>query len=267
MELLGRIEEAAARAGGILLEYQRSGVSVDHKSGHELVTSADMASERFLRETLHLLLPGSSFIGEESWDGAIPGSPFWVVDPLDGTNNYASSYPVFSVSIALVEDDEVTLGCVYDPLRRESFTAARGKGTRLNGQPVSASAASSLGDVLLATGFPYGRTPGDPGADLDVLGHFLGYALGIRRGGSAALDLAYTACGRLGGFWEEHLNPWDMAAGVLLVREAGGMCSGYDLGEWSLLSEGVIAAGPGLFSEVSGAIGRHNRKRGAEAPL
>jgi myo-inositol-1(or 4)-monophosphatase len=226
-----------------------------------------MASERFLRETLHLLLPGSSFIGEESWDGTIPEPPFWVVDPLDGTNNYASSYPIFAVSIALVEDDEVSLGCVYDPVRRESFTAARGEGAKLNGQPVSASPAASLGDVLLATGFPYGRTPGDPGIDLGVLGHFLGYALGIRRGGSAALDLAYTACGRLGGFWEEHLNPWDMAAGVLLVREAGGRCAGYDLEPWSLLSGGVVAAGPALFDEVSGVIGRHQLKRGAEAPL
>jgi myo-inositol-1(or 4)-monophosphatase len=254
MELIDRIGEAAVRAGGILLEYQRSGVNVDRKNGHELVTSADLASERFLRETLHELLPDSSFIGEESWDGTIPHSPFWVVDPLDGTNNYASSYPVFSVSIALVTDDEISHGVVYDPVRSEIFTAVRGNGAFLNGHPVMASESDSLGDVLLATGFPYGRKPGELGMDLSVLGRFLGLALGIRRGGSAALDLAYTACGRIGGFWEEHLNPWDMAAGVLLVEEAGGRTSGYDGEPWSLLSEGVIASGPGLFDAVTGEI-------------
>ena len=254
MNLIERVEEAAGRAGGILMEYQRTGVSVDRKSGHELVTSADLASERFLREALHVLLPESSFIGEESWDGTIPECPFWVVDPLDGTNNYAFSYPVFSVSIALVEDDEISLGCVYDPTRRETFSAVRGEGALLNGQPIHPTDSTSIGDVLLATGFPYGREPDDLGMDLGVLRHFLGIALGIRRGGSAALDLAYTACGRIGGFWEEHLNPWDMAAGTLLVQEAGGVVSDYDGKPWSPLSEGVTAAGAGLFDALRKGI-------------
>ena len=254
MNLIDRVAEAAGRAGGILMEYRRTGISVDRKEGHELVTSADLASERFLRETLHLLLPDSSFIGEESWDGTIPESPFWVVDPLDGTNNYACSYPVFSVSIALVENDEISLGCVHDPVRRETFSAVRGEGAFLNDQPIHSTDSDSLGDVLLATGFPYSRKPGDLGMDLDVLRRFLCVALGIRRGGSAALDLAYTACGRIGGFWEEHLSPWDMAAGSLLVQEAGGMVSGYDGEPWSLLSEGVAAAGTGIFDALRAGI-------------
>jgi myo-inositol-1(or 4)-monophosphatase len=254
MNLIDRVAEAAGRAGGILMEYQRLGVSVDRKNGHELVSSADLASERFLRETLHILLPDSSFIGEESWDGTIPESPFWIVDPLDGTNNYICSYPVFSVSIALVEDDEISLGCIHDPLRRETFCAVRGEGALMNGQPIRSTCSTSLGDVLLATGFPYGRTPDELGMDLEVLRHFLGLALGIRRGGSAALDLAYTACGRIGGFWEEHLSPWDMAAGTLLVQEAGGKVSGYDGKPWSLLSEGVTAAGTGLFGALRAGI-------------
>jgi len=249
-----KLEKIAAEAGLILVDILHRGHDVEWKTGHELVTSADIASEEYLRSALSSLLPDASFVGEESWEGEMPSFPFWVVDPLDGTNNFARGFPFFSVSVALAEEEGISLACVHDPLRRETFSAETGQGATLNGRQIKTSNSVSLSEVLLATGFPYSRTPEDIGMDLGVLRYFLGQALGIRRGGSAALDLAYTSCGRLGGFWEEHLKPWDMAAGALLVEEAGGRISGYDGNAWSLYSEGISAAGAGLFEAIRAGI-------------
>ncbi len=238
--LLDGIAGAAAKAGAVLMEGLSSGVQVTAKDGLELLTAADLKSQDLLREELGRLIPEAGFAGEEG-ACALPAPPFWLVDPLDGTTNYAHGYPVFAVSIALVDDDGVSAGCVHDPSRGETFLACRGGGSTLNGCGVRTSSVSSLRDALLATGFPYTRTPDSLGFDIAPLMHFLGRARGIRRSGSAALDLSYVACGRLDGYWEQSLRPWDMAAGALLVREAGGVCLGWDLSEWTIRSTGAVA--------------------------
>jgi len=244
-----RVVESAQQAGSILLKYKEKGFSVASKDGMEFVTEADFKSEEFLEKTLTVLLPGSSFLGEESWRGNWPETPFWVVDPLDGTNNYAAGIPFFCVSIALVDEDGVSLGCVHDPVHSETFLAMRGGGAFLNGETIKISPACILRDAIFATGFPYSRTPENLNFDMDALTGMLGEARGIRRCGSAALDLAYTAAGRYGGFWEENLKPWDMAAGVLLVREAGGVVSGFREKHWTLKSAGVQCSAPGIWNQ------------------
>lgn len=246
---IDRVIDSARTAGSILLKYRESGFKVDSKEGMELVTEADIESEKYLEKTLTELLPGSSFLGEESWTGIFPKAPYWVVDPLDGTNNYAMGIPFFCISIALVDNDGVCLGCIHDPVHSETFMAMRGGGAFLNGSSIRVSSAEKLRDAVVATGFPYTRTPEDLTFDLDVLTQFLGQVRGIRRCGSAALDLAYTAAGRYGGFWEENLKPWDMAAGVLLVQEAGGKVSGFRKKSWNINSGGVQCSANGIWDQ------------------
>lgn len=243
MSRIGEIQRAAAEAGDILLSHASGDMGISRKSGHELVTTADLRSEEFLRERLREIEPDAGFLGEESSGGVLPKPPFWIVDPLDGTNNFAHGYPMFSVSIAYWDGDRVARGCVYDPVRKECFSAERGSGTFLNGTAVKCTEREDLSDCLVATGFPYHRREEDLGVDLSALEFFLGKVQGVRRGGSAALDLSYVACGRLDGFFEESLKPWDMAAGCLLVTEAGGSVSAYRGGEWSIFSQGVVASG------------------------
>lgn len=250
--MTGRIIEAAKAAGELLLQAAAAGVRISEKgSGHELVTSADLASQELIRKLLYNIMPDASFLGEEGWDGAIPDGPCWIVDPLDGTNNYAHGYPVWSVSVAFSPGDGViSEACVLDPTREEVFSAALGKGAFLNGTALRATDTGSLSSCLMATGFPYHRSLATAGADLSVLDHFLRRVQGIRRGGSAALDLAYVASGRLDGFWEEHLKPWDMAAGALLVTEAGGRVSDYHGDMWSPASQGIAASGSPIHGEL-----------------
>ncbi|MCK5786055.1 MAG: inositol monophosphatase [Candidatus Sabulitectum sp.] len=257
-----RVVTSAENAGKILMKYREEGFTVNSKEGMEFVTEADLKSEDFLRKVLTNLLPESSFLGEESWDGSFPDTPFWVVDPLDGTNNYAMGIPFFCISIALVDGEGVCLGCIHDPVHKETFTALRGGGAYLNGMPIRVSPAVQLRDAVVATGFPYTRTPEDLTFDVQVLSKFLGVVRGVRRCGSAALDLAYTAAGRYGGFWEENLKSWDMAAGVLLVREAGGKVSGFREKDWSLLSGGVQCSTPGIWNEFCSIIEKRPRLSG-----
>lgn len=254
-----KVIASAEEAGMILMKYREEGFTVNSKDGMEFVTEADLKSEEFLRRVLTALLPGSSFLGEESWDGSYPEPPFWVVDPLDGTNNFAMGIPFFCVSIALVDEEGVCLGCIHDPVHSETFLALRGSGAFLNGKPVKVSSATTLKDAVVATGFPYTRTPEDLSFDLDVLREFLGLVRGIRRCGSAALDLAYTAAGRYGGFWEENLKPWDMAAGALLVKEAGGIISGFREKDWNVKSAGIQCSTPAIWNQFRGIIERRPR--------
>lgn len=254
-----KVARAAFEAGGILTARAAGGFSVSSKEGMEFVTEADLESEAFLKRELTGLLRGSSFLGEEGWDGTVPDPPFWVVDPLDGTNNYACGIPFYCVSIALVDSSGPALGCIHDPLRLETFVALRGGGAFLNSRPIRVSGENELSRVILATGFPYSRTEKDLSFDIGVLERFLGRVRGLRRCGSAALDLAYTAAGRYGGFWEEKLNPWDMAAGVLLVREAGGVVTGFMEKEWSLFSRGVQCSAPGIWNEFVSVIEKRPR--------
>jgi len=230
------------------------------------VTVADTESENLLESMLHDLSPDVPFMGEEGYAGSLPPPPYWIADPLDGTNNYAFDYPFYCVSAAYVDSDGPAFCCTFDPARNESFTAEREKGAWLNGKPIRCSAALELSDALMATGFPYNRTPENINTDLEVLAHFLGVARGIRRSGSAALDLAYTACGRLGGFWEKSLRPWDMAAGALLVREAGGVVGAYEGGDWSMVSEGVCAGGKALWPLIRQGVDKARGAAGRGAP-
>lgn len=243
------VTDSITEAGQILLKYRKEGFTVGSKDGMEFVTEADVQSEEFLRKALTDLLPGSSFLGEESWDGSYPDAPCWIVDPLDGTNNFAMGIPFFCISVALMDTEGICLGCIHDPVHQETYTALRGCGAYMNGLPIKASEATSLRDCVVATGFPYSRTPEDLTFDIEVLTRFLGLVRGIRRCGSAALDLAFTASGRYGGYWEENLKPWDMAAGVLLVEEAGGRVSGFREKTWSIKSPGVQCSAPGVWKQ------------------
>ena len=248
------IERAAREAGAILLETDLAGVQVSLKENHELVTNADLASEVFLKTRLAEIEPSAGFLGEECWNGEYPAPPFWVVDPLDGTNNFAHGYPVFAVSIAFWNGSSIEAGCIYDPTRNEVFSAVSGKGAKLNGSEISATVTDSLGGCILATGFPYHRNPSCLGVNLEILKYFLGRVQGIRRSGSAALDLAYVAAGRLDGFWEEHLKPWDMAAGALIVSEAGGEISSFIGEEWDITSTGMVASGKSIYPQIQAGI-------------
>lgn len=216
------------------------------------VTEADLASERLLVERLRGVLPEAAVFAEEttreSTDGLV-----WYIDPLDGTVNFSQAHPFFSVSVALYDGPEPLLGVVHAPRLGETFAAARGHGTTLNGEVVRVSARERLIDSVLATGFGYRR---HELAD-DNIDHFARLVLqvrGLRRGGSAALDLAYTCCGRLDGFWEPHLNAFDLAAGALLVREAGGVVSDMTGGDDWLHGKHICAAGPALHGPLLAAL-------------
>jgi myo-inositol-1(or 4)-monophosphatase len=233
MALVG--EEAAREAGAFLMEHLHGGFSVARKGEIDLVTEIDLAAEKQILSRLTSAFPGHAVLAEEMHPKAARESVTWIVDPLDGTTNYAHGYPAFSVSIGLEIEGIVRWGIVYNPNLEEMFTARQGGGAFLNGAPIRVSETESLGASLLATGFPYDiRT-----SELNNLDYFHDFALraqGIRRAGSAALDLCYTAAGRFDGFWELKLNPWDCAAGYLMVREAGGKVTNWR-GEYGSIYE------------------------------
>jgi myo-inositol-1(or 4)-monophosphatase len=214
--------EIAHEAGQILMAHR--GAAFELKGEHDLVTAADHASERFVVDQLRERFPNHGIVAEEGGRAEMRSEFRWYVDPLDGTTNFAHGFPMWNVTLALARKEEVIAGVIYDPLNSELFTAERGAGARLNGAPIRVSKTRRLNDALLATGFPSRKR------HQNVNIHFYYQAAmithGVRRGGSAALDLAFTACGRLDGFWEFGLNPWDMAAGTLIVEEAGGRVSG-----------------------------------------
>lgn len=212
--------EIAREAGAMLAHYFERRVSFELKGEYDLVTEADRASEKLVVERLRTHFPSHGIVAEEGGGHKSSSEYCWYVDPLDGTTNFAHSFPVYSVTMALERAGELVAGCVFDPTRQEMFAAEAGAGAYLNNRRMRVSKASKVGESLVATGFPSRRR------HQDVNVHFF-YQLamathGVRRAGSAALDLAYVGCGRLDGFWEFGLNPWDMAAGILLVREAGG---------------------------------------------
>jgi myo-inositol-1(or 4)-monophosphatase len=264
MSIDREISRIARAAGGLVMSRLGDGSAVAAKGGMELLTRADLQSQEFIRGELGELLPGVAFVGEEG--GGVPVPPCWVVDPLDGTTNFAHGFPFFAVSIALADEDGIAAGCVHDPVRRETFTASRRAGAFLDGVRIATGTAACLHDALLATGFPYRRRPGCLGFDTAPLLYFLERARGIRRTGSAALDLCYTAAGRLDGFWEEHLRPWDMAAGSLIAAEAGALVLGWDLEPWTLASGGVVACAPTLAAEFLDGIGTREGGAGGAPP-
>ncbi|MFZ8845559.1 inositol monophosphatase family protein [Thermoflexus sp.] len=213
--------EAAVEAGRVLRWHFRRGLEIIYKGEIDLVTEADLAAERVLISRIREAFPDHHLLSEESGE-ILQDSPWlWVVDPLDGTTNFAHGFPVFSVSIALLHEGQRVLGVVYDVMRDELFAARRGEGAFLNGRPIRVSRTSRLEAALLVTGFPYDRqeSPFDNTQEFVAL---LKRCHGVLRVGSAALDLAAVAAGRLDGYWEFRLSPWDLAAGALLVEEAGG---------------------------------------------
>jgi myo-inositol-1(or 4)-monophosphatase len=252
--------EAARAAGAIQRERYRSAFRVRNKGAVDLVTEVDLACEEAIRSVLDRRAPGTAVLGEE---GGLRGDGVdrWIVDPLDGTTNYAHGYPVFCASVGWEEAGAVRVGAIYDPLRDELFTAERGAGAFCNGAPVRVSGTPSLARALLATGFPYDRDTHP--RNYDEFRALTQATLGVRRSGSAALDLAYVACGRLDGFWEPGLKPWDVAAGTLLVTEAGGRVSGYGGDAFRLDGGNVVASNGTLHGALLGAL-RGVRARGPE---
>ena len=215
--------EAVMKAGEIQMRYIDSGFEISHKGTIDLVTEADVAVETMFRTLIGERFPDHTILAEEfGEDAATRGaSHCWVFDPIDGTNNYAHGLPIFCSSLALEIDGRGEIGAIYDPTRKELFVAERGGGAFLNGRPIRVSQASSLVESMLVTGFPYdvhARIPEIVG----LFGEFVGRARAVRRLGSAALDLCSVAAGRMDGFWEQDLKPWDIAAGTIIVEEAGG---------------------------------------------
>lgn len=230
------IAQQAAHIASTIIEAGLGRLDSIHtkSSSADLVTNVDIAADEAIREFLAKACPDDALITEESFQesqtkgltSALKSA--WIVDPIDGTTNFAHTFPTFCVSIAYVADGECQVGVILDPTRQELFSAVKGQGATLNGVPISVSDCKTLDQSLLATGFPYIRDPEHPVfvQQLEILKTFLIKAQGVRRLGSAALDLAYVANGRLDGFWEYHLAPWDVAAGLLIVQEAGGTVTG-----------------------------------------
>ncbi|HVF48352.1 MAG TPA: inositol monophosphatase family protein [Pyrinomonadaceae bacterium] len=251
--------ETARDAGQLLLEKFGRGIAVEKKGDYNLVTAADLASEELIVERIKSYYPKHSILAEEAGNAVIIGDSSWkwVIDPLDGTTNFAHGYPCFCVTLALEYEGEIMLGVTFDPTRDELFAAERGRGASLNNKPIRVSHCEELSEALLVTGFPY-----DFKRQEDFARHLTRFLLesrGVRRDGSAAIDMAYVACGRFDGFWEEGLNPWDMAAGVLLIEEAGGQVSGYDGSRLSIYSPPILASNGLIHSQMAGVLRKAGR--------
>jgi myo-inositol-1(or 4)-monophosphatase len=234
----------AREAGALLLPYFHRGLKIEYKGDADLVTAADRASEVLIRERIRQQFPSHDVLGEEQGLSDQGGDYRWYVDPLDGTTNFAHGYPVFCVSMALEhrgkDQARRIAGVVYDPTRDELFTAEVGKGAHLNGTPIHVSKAAQLKECLLATGFPSHKRHKNP--NIHFYHQITLRTHGVRRAGSAALDLCNVASGRFDGFWEFNLNPWDTAAGALIVEEAGGRVSRFDGSAFELDSRETLAS-------------------------
>ena len=243
--------EAARDAGRVLMEKFGRDIKISKKGDINLVTEADLASEALIIERIRSHYPKHGILAEESGTAVVAGADSswkWIIDPLDGTTNFAHGYPCFCVTIALEHNGEIVIGVTFDPTRNELFAAERGRGASLNNKPIRVSDTEELGDALIVTGFPYDFK--DRPQFARHLTEFLIASRGVRRDGSAAIDMAYVACGRFDGFWEEGLNPWDMAAGVLLIEEAGGQVSDYDNSKFSIYSPPMVTSNGLIHSQM-----------------
>jgi myo-inositol-1(or 4)-monophosphatase len=244
----------AKAAGRILLEGFGKCMRIEHKGEIDLVTEFDRRADDYILGRIQKTFPGHRILSEESGRTGEGDDPLWMVDPLDGTTNFAHAIPIFAVSIALWEKGRTRLGVVYDPTRKDCFWAERGKGAWWNGQRLHVSDAAELRGALLVTGFPYDAWT-NPSNNLDHYAHFAVRTQGVRRLGSAALDLAYLAAGRFDGYWELRLSPWDVAAGGLIAEEAGARVTALD-GEGPYLTDkpSLIAANPVLHAKMAAVI-------------
>jgi myo-inositol-1(or 4)-monophosphatase len=262
---LATAAEIVLRAGRIQLSRRQSGFRIDKKGSIDLVTEVDLECERMCRAILADRFPDHDILAEElggGEDGPGRSGYRWVFDPLDGTTNYAHGLPIFCASLALEYEGIALAGAIYDPTRQELFTAERGSGAFLNGVPLHVSATTGLLDSLLVTGFPYDVH--ERYRDLvGLFGAFLGQARAVRRLGSAALDLCYVAAGRFDGFWEQYLRPWDVAAGALMVTEAGGQVTGMDGAPFDPAAAHLVASNGQVHAAMLGVI-REFRSRAPE---
>jgi myo-inositol-1(or 4)-monophosphatase len=238
--------QTARDAGAILADRLGRALQVSNKGDIDLVTESDLASEALIIERIKSHYPRHAILAEES--GATEGADVdsgnsewkWIIDPLDGTTNYAHGYPCFCVSIALEHDGAIEVAVIYDPMRNEMFAAERGQGATLNARRIRVSTVEDLNSAMLCTGFPYNvRERPDFARDF---ANFTMESQAVRRDGSAAIDLAYVACGRFDGFWEDGLKPWDVAAGVLLIEEAGGRITDFNGRKLDIYSPKVLAS-------------------------
>jgi len=247
-ELLARMTAISREAGRLIMTYFERRIGYEYKGDVDLVTEADRASEKLIVERIRQHFPSHDIVGEEGTRKDTGSDYRWYVDPLDGTTNFAHGYPVFCVSLGVEGTDGIVAGVLYDPTRDELFAAEKGSGASLNGRPIQVSNTKKLSESLLATGFPSHKRHKNPNIhfyhQLTLRSH------GLRRAGSAALDLANVASGRYDGFWEFNLNPWDTAAGVLLVTEAGGTVSRFDGSPWRIDSSETLASNGILHNEL-----------------
>lgn len=256
--------QAALRAGAQLRAYLHRDKQVQWKGEVDLVTQADLESQALVLNTLLAAYPEHAILAEESVEKSLQDrkSPWrWIIDPLDGTTNFVHSMPHFCVSIALEEAGELVVGVVYDPMRDELFEAVRGHGARVNGRPLQVGGCTTLDRALVVTGFPYDRRV-NAHRYVPYVEAFLRVTQGVRRLGAAALDFAWVAAGRLDAYWEFKLKPWDAAAGVVLVREAGGQVTGHDDQSMSLDSRLFIASNPHLMPAMRQIIHAVERQTG-----
>jgi myo-inositol-1(or 4)-monophosphatase len=252
--MLNTAVKAARRAGSVIMRHldRLDRITVEQKSRADYVSEVDRLAEAEIIQILHQAYPDTSILGEES--GAHAGNDFcWIIDPLDGTTNFLRGFPHFAVSIALRHKDKLEQGVIFDPLKNELFTASRGNGAYLNDRRMRVSRTQQMEHALIGTGFPY-RSQAYANPWLASLRTFVSEASGFRRSGSAALDLAYVACGRYDGFWEFSLKPWDVAAGCLMIQEAGGLVSDIRGNATYLESGNLIAGNPRIHAEMLSRI-------------
>lgn len=251
--MLNTAIRAARNAGNLINRYvdRVDTLKVRNKQPHDFVTEVDRLAEQEIIGTLSKAYPGHAFLGEEGGfqNHTEARQPTWIIDPLDGTTNFLHGFPQFAVSIALRHKDQLQVGVIYDPSRNELFTATRGGGARLNNRRIRVNTDSKFENSLIATGFPYYQYD-DLERYLNILRTVITKTAGIRRPGSAALDLAYTAASRFDGFWEFNLKPWDIAAGTLIIQEAGGIVSDFDNGHSYFESGNILCAPPKIHREL-----------------
>ena len=257
-------KEAALAAGAILQSYWGKLEAIEEKGRPgDLVTEADKAAEAAILQVLHQRVPDHAILAEESGQVGNLESPYlWAIDPLDGTTNYAHQYPVSAVSIGLLIEGVPHVGTIFDPFRQELFQAATGLGATRNQKPIQVSSTTELGKSLLVSGFAYDRRETTDN-NYQEFCHLTHLTQGVRRSGSAALDLAYVACGRFDGYWERGLSPWDMAAGIVLVQEAGGRVTAYDQSPLAIRSGRILATNQQIHQALSTEL---LRVRSASAP-
>ena len=249
-ELIPSMQAIAREAGGLLMEHFRAHVKIEYKGSADLVTIADRQSEALILKHIRRQFPSHDVMGEEGTRIETGSDYKWYVDPLDGTTNFAHGYPVFCVSLAVEFRGQRIAGVIYDPTRDEMFSALKGSGAHLNGAAIHVSATPKLAESLIGTGFPSQKRHKNP--NIYFYHHLTLRSHGVRRAGSAALDLCNVASGRYEGFWEFNLNPWDTAAGVLIVEEAGGRVTDFAGGPFDIASRETLASNGHIHDELLG---------------